>query len=105
MYVRRLDPSVLAFSLSLNRHTLICILFSSLYLLFIIYHKIKGRDSQIKGRVKSLSPKSSGDLDTWTDPHLLPLKREYEILVDKYGCSVEMFTVQDPPSPPSDTFL
>ena len=38
--------------------------------------------------------------------HLLQLKREYEIFVDKYGCSVlEMFTVQDPPAPPSDTIL
>jgi hypothetical protein len=26
------------------------------------------------------------DPDTWTAPHLLQLKREYEILVDKYGC-------------------
>jgi hypothetical protein len=43
------------------------------------------------------------DPDTWTAPHLLQLKTEYEILVDKYGCVVEMFTVQDPPAPPSDT--
>ena len=28
------------------------------------------------------------DPDTWTAPHLLQLKREYEILVDKYGCVV-----------------
>ena len=28
------------------------------------------------------------DPDTWTTPHLLQLKREYEVLVDKYGCSV-----------------
>ena len=28
------------------------------------------------------------DPDTWTEPHLLQLKREYEILVDKYGYSV-----------------
>jgi hypothetical protein len=34
------------------------------------------------------------DPDTWTVPHLLQLKREYEILEDKYGCIVqEMFTV------------
>ena len=25
------------------------------------------------------------DPDTWTAPHLLQLKREYEILVDKHG--------------------
>ena len=46
------------------------------------------------------------DPDTWTTPHLLQLKREYEILVDEYGCVVqEMFTVQDPPAPPSDTLV
>ena len=46
------------------------------------------------------------DPDTWTTPHLLQLKSEYEILVDKYGCVVqETFTVQDPPAPPSDTLL
>ena len=46
------------------------------------------------------------DLDTWTTPHLLHLKREYVTLVDKYGCVVEEnFTVQDPPVSPSDTLL
>ena len=46
------------------------------------------------------------DPDTWTTPHLLQLKIEYEILVDKYGCVVqETFTVQDHPDPPSDTLL
>ncbi len=46
------------------------------------------------------------DPDTWTDPHLLQLKREYDILVDEYGYSVqETFTVQDPPAPPSDILL
>ncbi len=46
------------------------------------------------------------DPDTWTTPHLLQLKREYEILVDKYGCVVqETFTVQDPPVSPTDTLL
>ena len=43
------------------------------------------------------------DPDTWTTPHLLQLQREYDILVDKYGCSVQkMFTVQDPTAPPTD---
>jgi len=46
------------------------------------------------------------DPDTWTAPHLLQLKREYDILVDKYGCLVqEKVTVQDPPAPPSDILL
>ena len=43
------------------------------------------------------------DPDTWTAPHLLQLKRDFDIFVDKYGCSVqETFTVEDPPAPPSD---
>ena len=46
------------------------------------------------------------DPDTWTTPHLLQLKREYDILLDKYGYVVqETFTVQDPPASPSDTLL
>ena len=46
------------------------------------------------------------DPGTWTSPHLLHLKREYVTLVDKYGCVVkETFTVKDPPSSPSETFL
>ena len=44
------------------------------------------------------------DPDTWTTPHLLQLKREYEILVDKYGFVVqETFTVQDTPDPSPTT--
>ena len=68
--------------------------------------------SRFLGLVSSLSPDEQNlwlpnqlvhDPDTWTVPHLLQLKREYESLVDKYGCTVqEMFTVQDPPAPPSD---
>jgi hypothetical protein len=68
--------------------------------------------SRFLGLVSSLSPDEQNlwlpnqlvhDQDTWTVPHLLQLKREYESLVDKYGCTVqEMFTVQDPPAPPSD---
>jgi hypothetical protein len=48
------------------------------------------------------------DPDTWTAPHLLHLKREYEVLVNKHGCLVrEMYTVQDPPAqaPPSEFLL
>ena len=46
------------------------------------------------------------DPDTWTTPHLLQLQREYDILVDKYGWSVQkMFTVKDPSDPPSDILL
>ena len=36
VYVRRVDPSVLVFSLSLHRHPHTCIPFNSFYLLFII---------------------------------------------------------------------
>jgi len=48
------------------------------------------------------------DPDTWTAPHLLHLKREYGVLVNKHGCLVqEMYTVQDPPAqtPPSEFLL
>jgi hypothetical protein len=67
--------------------------------------------SRFLGLVGSLSPDEQNlwfpnqlvhDPDTWTTPHL-QLKKEYEILVEKYGCTVqEMFTVQDPPTPQSD---
>ncbi len=43
------------------------------------------------------------DPDSWTDPHLLQLKMEYDVLINKYGCKVqEMYTVQDHPPPPSE---
>jgi hypothetical protein len=71
--------------------------------------------SRFLGLVRSLSPDEQNlwllnqvvhNPDTWTAPHLLQLKREYDILVDKYECVVqETFTVQDPPAPPSDTLL
>ena len=36
-------------------------------------------------------------------PTPIQLKREYDILVNNHGCLVqEMYTVQDPPAPPSD---
>lgn len=71
--------------------------------------------SRFLGLVDSLSPDDQNlwipnqlvhEPDTWTTPHLLQLKREYDILVDKYGCTVqEMFTIQDPPVPPSELLL
>ena len=54
-------------------------------------------DSCFLGLVGSLSPDEQNlllpnqevhDPHTWTTPHLLQLKREHEILVDKYGCVV-----------------
>jgi hypothetical protein len=37
------------------------------------------------------------DPDTWTSFHLLHLKSEYDVLVNKYGYIIqEMYTVQDP---------
>jgi hypothetical protein len=47
------------------------------------------------------------DPDTWTAPHLLHLKREYEVFVNKCGFLVqEMYTVEDPPDQdPSPDFL
>ena len=53
--------------------------------------------SRFFGLVSSLSPDEQNLLlpnqevhnpDTWTAPHVLQLKREHEILVDKYGCVV-----------------
>ena len=53
--------------------------------------------SRFLGLVGSLSPDGQNlwlpnqvihDPDTWTAPHLLRLKREYEILVDKYDTDV-----------------
>ena len=46
------------------------------------------------------------DPDSWTAPHLLQLKMEYDVLIHKYGCKVqEMYTVQDHPPPPSEFLL
>ena len=42
--------------------------------------------------------------NTWTLPHLLQLKQEYNNLQIKYNCVVqESYVVQDPSAPPSDT--
>jgi hypothetical protein len=63
--------------------------------------------SRFLGLVGSLPPDEQNlwflnqvvhDPDTWTTPHLLQLKREYDILVDQHKYTVqEMFAVQDPP--------
>ena len=48
------------------------------------------------------------DPDTWTASHLLHLKSEYDVLLNKHGCIVqEMYTVQDPAAqaPPSEFLL
>ncbi len=42
-------------------------------------------------------------LFSWTVPHFLQLKMEYDVLINKYGCKVwETYTVQDHPPPPSE---
>jgi hypothetical protein len=46
------------------------------------------------------------DPDSWTPQHLLQLKMEYEVLINKYGWKVQdMYTVQDHPAPPSEFLL
>jgi hypothetical protein len=49
------------------------------------------------------------DPDSWTTPHFLNLKTGYEILVNKHNCKVqdlqEMYTVQDHPPSPNESFL
>ena len=71
--------------------------------------------SRFMGLVGSLPPDEQNfclpnqvvhDPDKWTTPHLLQLKREYDILTDKYDVPCqEMLTVQDPSTPPSDILL
>jgi hypothetical protein len=71
--------------------------------------------SRFLGLVVSLPPDEQNlwlpnqvvhDPDTWTTRHLFQLKREYDILVNEHGCFVqEMYTVQDPPAPPSEIIL
>jgi hypothetical protein len=71
--------------------------------------------SRFLGLVGSLPPDEQNlylpnrvvhDPDTWTAPHRLQLRREYDILVNNHGYLVqEMYTVQDPPDPPSDVLL
>jgi hypothetical protein len=46
------------------------------------------------------------DPQTWVAPHLLQLKSEYVILLNKHNCKEqEMYIVKDQPLPPSETFL
>ncbi len=46
------------------------------------------------------------DPDSWTTPHFLNLKTDYDILVNKYDCKVqEMYTVQNHPPCPNDSLL
>jgi hypothetical protein len=46
------------------------------------------------------------DPDSWTAPHLLQLKMEYDVLVNKHRYKVqEMHTVQDHPPPPCEFLL
>ena len=56
---------------------------------------------------KTLAPEAHDPAsDSWTVPHLLNLKMDYEVLVNKYECKVqEMYTVQDHPPPPSEFLL
>jgi hypothetical protein len=44
--------------------------------------------------------------ETWVAPHLLQLKSEYVVLLNKHNCKEqEMYIVQDQPLPPSETLL
>jgi hypothetical protein len=53
-----------------------------------------------------LSNQLAHDPDTWTTPHFLNLKTGYDILVNKHDCKVqEMYTVQDHPPSPNESFL
>jgi hypothetical protein len=46
------------------------------------------------------------DPDSWTAPHLLQLKMEYDVLMTENRCKVqEMYTVQDHPPPPPEFLL
>ena len=46
------------------------------------------------------------DPHSWFAPHLLQLKSEYGVLLNKHDCKVqEMYTVQDHPPPPSEILL
>ena len=46
------------------------------------------------------------DPQSWFAPHLLQLKSEYEVLLNKHNCKEqEMYIVQDQSLPPSETLL
>jgi hypothetical protein len=53
-----------------------------------------------------ISNQQAHDPDSWTVPHLLQLKMEYDVLVNKYRCKVQdMYTEQDQPPVPSEFLL
>jgi hypothetical protein len=107
-----LDPPVSAFSLSLYRHPFLYTLFSSRFT-FIINNNKKVADISILGIGRTFTPRNNNflpsqlahDPDSWTAAHLLQLKMEYEVLVNNYGCKVQIYTVQDYPPPPSEFLL
>ena len=71
--------------------------------------------SRFVGLVGSLPPEEqqiwfpnqlANDPQTWVAPHLLQLKSEYAVLLNKHNCKEqEMYIVQDQPLPPSETLL
>jgi hypothetical protein len=71
--------------------------------------------SRFVGLVGSLPPEEQqiwfpneleNDPQTWVAPHLLQLKSEYAVLLNKHNCKEqEMYIVQDQPLPPSETLL
>jgi hypothetical protein len=114
-----LDPPVSAFSLSLYRHPFLYTLFNSRFTLIINNTNLGGfgltpnvitqtsvkvaMASRFLGMVGSLPldeqslwlPNQQGHVpDSWTDPHFLQLKTEYDVLMIDYRCKVqEMYTV------------
>jgi hypothetical protein len=73
--------------------------------------------SRFVGLVGSLPPEEQQiwlpnklvhDPQTWVAPHLLQLKSEYVVLLNKHNCKEqeqEMYIVQDQPLPPFETLL
>ena len=71
--------------------------------------------SRFVGLVGSLTPEEqqiwlpnqlAHEPQTWVAPHLLQLKSEYAVLLNKHNCKEqEMYIVQDQPLPPSETLL
>jgi hypothetical protein len=53
-----------------------------------------------------LPNQTAQDPDSWHDPHLVNLKKGYDILLNNHNCKVqEMYTVQDHPSYPNEFLL
>jgi hypothetical protein len=71
--------------------------------------------SRFVGLVGSLPPEEqqmwlpnqlAHEPQTWVAPHLLQLKSEYAVLLNKHNCKEQkMYIVQDQPLPPSETLL